>query len=233
MHTIYGYFLHFLCDYKSANFTHIQIPSLALEQEIIFSWQIPNVNSYYFSYDDVMTWNTFYINPLWSSGAIWWLRSGSTLAQIMACCLTVPNHYLNWCLHLISDDWWHSPESNFTTSAHTIILYNEFENDTFKITPASPRGHWVNSSQGKMAAISQTIFSDTFSWMKFFFILIRISLKFVLMCPIDDKPALVAYLAPSHYPNQCWPDWLACICCTRGRCINSKSHQGATFTNMS
>ena len=26
---------------------------------------------------------------------IWWYRSGSTLAQVMACCLTAPSHYLN------------------------------------------------------------------------------------------------------------------------------------------
>ena len=31
-------------------------------------------------------------------------------------------------------------------SVQTIILYNEFENYTFKITAASPRGQWVNNS---------------------------------------------------------------------------------------
>ena len=32
---------------------------------------------------------------------LWWHRSGSTLAQVMACCLTAPSHYLNQCwLHL-------------------------------------------------------------------------------------------------------------------------------------
>ena len=29
--------------------------------------------------------------------AIWWHGSGPTLAQIMACCLTAPGHYLNQC----------------------------------------------------------------------------------------------------------------------------------------
>ena len=43
----------------------------------------------------------------------------------------------------------------------------------------------------KMAAISQTIFSYAFSWMKTFVFLIKISLKFVLKGPIDNNPALV------------------------------------------
>ena len=37
-------------------------------------------------------------NSLWPSDAIWWQRSGSTLAQVMACCLMTPCHYLN--------QWW-------------------------------------------------------------------------------------------------------------------------------
>ena len=38
-----------------------------------------------------------YINTLWPSDTIWRQRSGSTLAQVMACCLTAPIHYLNQC----------------------------------------------------------------------------------------------------------------------------------------
>ena len=36
-------------------------------------------------------------NTLWPSDAIWWKRSGSTLVQVMAWCLTAPSHYLNQC----------------------------------------------------------------------------------------------------------------------------------------
>ena len=43
-----------------------------------------------------------------------------------------------------------------------------------------------------MAAISQTIYSAAFSWMKSFCIVIKISLKFAPKCPIDNKPALVS-----------------------------------------
>ena len=42
------------------------------------------------------------INSLGPSDAIWRHRSGSTLAQVMACCLTAPSHYLNQCWLIIS-----------------------------------------------------------------------------------------------------------------------------------
>ena len=35
------------------------------------------------------------INSLWPSDAVWRHGSGSTLAQVIACCLTAPSHYLN------------------------------------------------------------------------------------------------------------------------------------------
>ena len=65
-------------------------------------------------------------------GAIWWDRTWSTLAQVMACCLKAPSHYLNQCWFLISEVLWHSHESNFIASARTSIPYTKFENNTFK-----------------------------------------------------------------------------------------------------
>ena len=38
-----------------------------------------------------------WVNSLWPSDAIWWNRSGSTLVQVMACCLMSPSLYLNQC----------------------------------------------------------------------------------------------------------------------------------------
>ena len=38
-----------------------------------------------------------WVNSLRLSDTIWRKRSGSTLAQVMACCLTAPSHYLNQC----------------------------------------------------------------------------------------------------------------------------------------
>ena len=51
---------------------------------------------------------------MWPSDTIWWHRSGSTLAQVMACCLTAPSHYLNQCWLIISKVQWHSSEHNCT-----------------------------------------------------------------------------------------------------------------------
>ena len=54
------------------------------------------------------------LNSLWPSDTIWRQRSGSTLAQAMACCLTAPSHYLNQCWLIISGVLWHSSDNNFT-----------------------------------------------------------------------------------------------------------------------
>ena len=35
-------------------------------------------------------WPVLSINSSWPSDTLWWQRSGSTLAQVMACCLTAP-----------------------------------------------------------------------------------------------------------------------------------------------
>ena len=53
------------------------------------------------------------INSLWPSDAIWRQRSGSTLAQVMACCLTAPIHYLNQCWLIITMVQWYSSAGNF------------------------------------------------------------------------------------------------------------------------
>ena len=70
-------------------------------------------------------------------------RRVSTLAQVMACCLTTRSHYLAQCWLLISVVLWHSPQSNFTTNAQVTILYNESENYNFQITTTSPWGQWI------------------------------------------------------------------------------------------
>ena len=51
------------------------------------------------------------VNSLGPSDAIWRQRSGSTLAQVMACCLMAPSHYLNQCWLIISKFQWHSSEA--------------------------------------------------------------------------------------------------------------------------
>ena len=64
------------------------------------------------------------LNSLWPSDAMWRGRSGSTLAPLMAWCLTVPNNYMDQCCYIISAARWHSPKGNFIES-RVIILHNE------------------------------------------------------------------------------------------------------------
>ena len=80
----------------------------------------------------------WWVNSWRPSDTIWCQRSGSTLAQVMACCLTAPSHYLNQCWIRISEVLRHLPGSNFTASAQTIILYNEFESCSLKLPPHLP-----------------------------------------------------------------------------------------------
>ena len=56
------------------------------------------------------------INPLWPINTLWQHRSGSILAQAIACYLMAPSHYLNQCRLIIKGIPWHSPRSNFTTA---------------------------------------------------------------------------------------------------------------------
>ena len=64
-----------------------------------------------------------WINSLWPSDAIWWQRSGSTLAQVMACCLTAPSHYLNQSWLIISKVL-RSCKDNFTRDTSAINHQN-------------------------------------------------------------------------------------------------------------
>ena len=89
------------------------------------------------------------INSLRLSDATWWYRSGSTLVQVMACCLTAPSHYLNQCGLIISEVVWHSPEGNFTENAEDIYPSNEFETYKFNITATYSRDQWVTSFLGQ------------------------------------------------------------------------------------
>ena len=62
------------------------------------------------------------VNSLWPSDAVWRHRSGSTLAQVMACCLTAPSHYLNQCRLIISKVHWHISKGNFIKDMSAIII---------------------------------------------------------------------------------------------------------------
>ena len=68
---------------------------------------------------------------LWPSDAIWRQRSGTTLPQLMACCLTAPSHYINQCW-LITVRYYgvrHSLRANSLGNTQ-----NQFETFLFNIT---------------------------------------------------------------------------------------------------
>ena len=68
-------------------------------------------------------WQYRYFNSLGPCDAIWRQKTGSTLAQVMACCLMAPSHYLNQCWLIISEVQWHSYfEDHFGLHASVIFL---------------------------------------------------------------------------------------------------------------
>ena len=105
------------------------------------------------------TWNTdehqnlyvFHLfNSLWPSDAIWQQGSRSTLAHVMACCLTAPSHYLNQCWLIISEVLWHSSESNFTDDISAINHCNWLEKYSSKISLKSHWPQWVNHCHAEL-----------------------------------------------------------------------------------
>ena len=65
----------------------------------------------------------------------------NSLAQVMACCLTAPSHYLNQCW-LISKVEWHSSKGKFTTNTEIIceIKYLKFHSN---FPGANELIHWL------------------------------------------------------------------------------------------
>ena len=92
----------------------------------------------------MMDWDSpWSFNSLRPSDAIWRQWSWTTLAQVMACCLTAPSHYLNQCWLIIRGVLWHTSESSFAGIAQGIDSGYEFEKDILKNIFKSPRGQWV------------------------------------------------------------------------------------------
>ena len=78
------------------------------------------------------------LNALWPSDAIWRHTSGSILAQVMACCLTAPSHYLNQCWLIISGVLQHAHQSNFIGCVQEFNPQHELKNYSLKFLPHHP-----------------------------------------------------------------------------------------------
>ena len=98
-----------------------------------------------------------YLNSLWPSDAIWWHISGSTLAQVMACCLTALSHYLNQCwliiskrisitcdIHWVNIKGWY-PNYQCQKNSYIIGLVQDSSysiTNTLKLPYSLPLSHW-------------------------------------------------------------------------------------------
>ena len=82
---------------------------------------------------------------LWASGAIWRQRYGSTLVQVMACCLMASSHYLNQCWLITIKVQWHSSGGNFAINISAINHWNKLEYYLSKILFKWPWDQWVNA----------------------------------------------------------------------------------------
>ena len=102
------------------------------------AWCPPILRSYL--YDSLAIYAN---NSLWPSDAIWRQRSGSTLAQVTACCLTAPSHYLNQRWLLIGEVLLHFYLIAISQRIPKLLYCIEFENCIFNITTTSANGQWI------------------------------------------------------------------------------------------
>ena len=86
------------------------------------------------------------LNSLWPSDTIWWQRCGSTLAQVMASCLTAPSHYLNHNNMLISYSWYNNE-----------MVQIQMENMPKKYNTHASYKSSTQSDEGTYSLVLQTI----------------------------------------------------------------------------
>ena len=123
---------------------------------IYVSWPRRNIAWCVYGLRNVKGLHSF--NWLWPNDAIWRQRSGSTLAQVMACCLTAPSHCLNQCWLIISKVLWHSSEGIIMRRSEDTNQQNKIENYIFRIAFRSPKGQWVKMYQAEcMCTIISTL----------------------------------------------------------------------------
>ena len=87
-------------------------------------------------------WSGHWLAP---SDAIWRQRYGSTLVQVMACCLRVPSHYVKQYWLINTKVFWHSSEGIIVRRYEDAFKWNKSEIHFFKVTFRSPRDKWVNA----------------------------------------------------------------------------------------
>ena len=105
------YLEHFGLNYPQLYTTGLHYKSILVQ---VIAWG-HQATSHYLNqcYPVLCCHSASIINSLGPSDSIWQQRSGSTLAQVMACCLIAPSNYLNQCwLYIIRGVHWDSSEDN-------------------------------------------------------------------------------------------------------------------------
>ena len=149
-----------------------------------------------------------------ATDTIWWQRFGSTLVQVMACCLTASSQYLGQCWLIISNVQWHSSEGNFRRDTLPSIakITSKVTYLNLKITPTFPRGQWV-----RMAVCQRRVkFQNISAWQKLITIFQQLAINrsnFNLNLPHQwhhmaslGHNELNSYLAVSLMLSQSWTE---------------------------
>ena len=128
---------------------------------------------------------------------LWQHRSMSTLAQVMACCLTAPSHSLIQCWLIISKVQWHSSKGNFTAGISAINHCNWLKKYSSKISLNSPRPQWVNSLEpGRCGSSFKSFIYKHTLWIKFMLSTsCEIAHRWMPQGLMDDFPTLVQIMA--------------------------------------
>ena len=114
-----------ICDLIVLGYQHTQWPEIFTQVH-----QDTGILCYYVLSDAIVAWRIKYFTfivckeMLLPSDVIWRQGSGSTLAQVMACCLTAPCHYLNQCWLIISKVQWYSSEGSLPNGTTAISNQN-------------------------------------------------------------------------------------------------------------
>ena len=117
---------------------------------------------------------------------LWRHRSGSTLVQVMACCLTAPSHYLNQCWLIISRVQWRQFHERYLSHQSLKLPENYWSMILLK----SPRGQWVKVIEAAMHHPSQCV---KFLWAGAWFWPLILNI-----CPFEIRPSSSRYAA-QHY----------------------------------
>ena len=151
-------------------------------------------------------------NSLWSSDALWWHRTGSTLAKVMAYCLVASSHYLQTNVDFSSFCSIHLRAFSQGV-CQAIILYTKFENYDFKITATSPWGQWVKKQMLNFmwALLACTNCLMSFCWLQMSWCQVDIRQSATIMltytglwCLIDNITQHIYHINPTPFPVFLW-----------------------------